>query len=120
MAEFEPTERLGDFKDILSRFQSGFPAIIDCEHGWNEIIANCHQELKTIDDEYTIAQIKEKFGTLKYYFSSSNPSLYKQMCGVVSKYEKMSSSTCELCGSPGATRNSGYIKTLCNEHAKTD
>jgi len=117
MRDFQPTERLSDFRDILSRFQSGFPSIIDCEEGWNTLIADCHLELKSIDNEYTIAQIKEKFGTLRYYFASSNPSLYKEMCNIVSKYEQKSASICEVCGKSGKTRNSVTVKTLCDEHA---
>ena len=118
VSNFQPTERNGEFRDIMSRFQSGFPSIVDCEEGWNEIIANCHNELKEIDDLYTIAQIKEKFGVLRYYFASSNPLLYKQMSDIVRKYEQMSSVTCEVCGNSGELRTGSRLRTLCAEHAK--
>jgi hypothetical protein len=111
---------ISDIDDILSRFQSGFPAIIDCEDGWSDMVVSCHNELKSIDPDYTIAQIKEKFGGLRYYFATSQPSLYKQMTDIVAKYEKVSFTKCQLCGKEAETVNfAGLIKTLCKKHRKT-
>lgn len=108
-----------EIKDILSRFQTSFPAIIDCDDGWSKLIVDCHRELRSVDHDYTIAQIKEKFGGLRYYFASSDPSLYKQMGQIVAKYEKESFRICEVCGKSGTTENiGGLIKTLCRNDKK--
>lgn len=109
-------EKAEIIKDILSRFQSGFPKFIDCGNGWSEIIMQCHKELKEVDENYTIAQIKEKFGGLRYYFASTNPALYAGMCKITSKYMDQSFKICEMCGKPGELRNETRLRTLCEKH----
>jgi hypothetical protein len=59
-------------------------------------------------------QIKEKFGTLRFYYFGGDDYCH----GVESMAESMSAVTCEVCGSPGKLRNGGWIRTLCDEHAK--
>ena len=59
-------------------------------------------------------QIKEKFGTLRFYYFGGD-----DYCrGVESMAESMSAVTCEVCGSSGKIRNGKWIRTLCDEHAK--
>ena len=59
-------------------------------------------------------QIKEKFGTLRFYTSGGDD--YTD--GVIRMAEAMSGSTCETCGNPGTTGGKGWIKTACEEHHK--
>ena len=57
-------------------------------------------------------QIKEKFGTLRIYYScEGNDRIY----GMVSMAENISGYTCEDCGNVGSKRNSSWYKTLCNQ-----
>lgn len=63
--------------------------------GWNKIILDCDREMSAVDPEYTILQIKEKFGGLRYYVSTSSEELWD----IESKYEALSFTICELCGS---------------------
>ena len=59
-------------------------------------------------------QIKEKFGTLRFYYLGGD-----DYCrGIESMAESMSAVTCEVCGSPGKLRKGGWVQTLCDEHAK--
>ena len=44
---------------------------LDTGDGWQEIIENLDRELAKIDPNYTIDQIKEKFGGLRYYYTPS-------------------------------------------------
>ena len=44
---------------------------LDTGKGWQEIIENLDRELAKIDPNYTIDQIKEKFGGLRYYYTPS-------------------------------------------------
>lgn len=73
-----------------------------CGNGWKEIIRNTDKKLKYIDPDYTIAQIKEKFGGLRYYFDTSFESYddvrREIMDDVVRAAEYEASYTCELCG----------------------
>lgn len=58
-------------------------------------------------------QIKEKFGTLRFYTSGGDDYVY----GVLAMAESMSAVLCEECGKPGITRTDGWHRTLCDEHA---
>ena len=90
--------------------------------GWRLHVLNCHRQLKHLDPGYRIGQIKEKFGGLRYYFDPSvafNDLTHDIMESVVKAAEYNCSITCEVCGSYGSLRtNSGWYKTLCDEHAK--
>ena len=62
--------------------------------------------------QVTINQIKEKFGTLRFYYSGGD----EYVSGAVSLAESMSGLTCEECGSIGERRSGGWIRTLCDTH----
>lgn len=85
--------------------------------GWQPIIEKLHTELLKIDPDYVVAQIKEKFGGLRYYFSFSEkaePEQREQMDALVLEAEKEAERTCELCGKPGENlADRGWWTTLC-------
>lgn len=73
------------------------------------------------DEEYdeihqpVAAQVKEKFGGLRFYVNNCDDYAY----GVIAMAESMSYRTCEICGNAGSRRSGGWIKTLCDGcHAK--
>ena len=85
--------------------------------GWQSIIADTHKRLRHLDPGYTILQIKEKFGGLRYYFAQSkniDPITWEIMEDVVIAAELRCSRICEHCGAPGEPRAGGWIKTLCD------
>jgi hypothetical protein len=86
---------------VINRIDPTFGKTIDCEQGWWQIVADCANELESIDQDYVIYQVKEKFGTLRFYFRASDPSLEHKMNKVVSKFEKIASQTCERTGKEG-------------------
>lgn len=102
---------------------------IETNNGWFDLINNLCNEINTIyeasDSEIDIIpiQIKEKFGTLRFYYSYINydkemSNIHTKVDEAVRKYEKMSASICEICGKPGRlSLVDGYIKILCDEHA---
>jgi len=102
---------------VKSRFAAGYPVEIRCDRGWYQLIIDCDLELAAIDPDYEVFQIKEKFGTLRFYFSPSKGMEHfrRKMNEIVGVYESVSSYKCELCGQMGATlkRNSGRFKTTC-------
>lgn len=59
-----------------------------------------------------VVQIKEKFGTLRFYMAQSTG----EIDGAIMLAETISARTCEECGKPGALRNGPWLKTLCNQH----
>jgi hypothetical protein len=72
------------------------------------------REVSDLVEQLTADQIKEKFGTLRFYTTGGDD--YTD--GVVRMAEAMSGVTCETCGKPGTTGGKGWIKTACEEHAK--
>lgn len=78
--------------------------------GWADIIDELHENLLGIDPEYTVDQVKEKFGWLRVYITSCSAAAYP----LVHVYEEKSSHTCEWCGNPGHTRTDGWMRTLCD------
>lgn len=64
-----------------------------------------------------IVQIKEKFGTMRFYVHNGSDRVYD----LIDFAEGMSAVTCEVCGKPGKLdENSGWIKTHCVEHMRPD
>lgn len=96
----------------------------ECGDGWYHIIdAACAQienraynnRLNGVKFTPVIAtQVKEKYGTLRFYYAGGD----EYVDGVVSMAESISATTCETCGAPGKLREGGWLKTLCDEHAK--
>ena len=60
-------------------------------------------------------QIKEKFGTLRFYYEGGD-----SFCrGVISHAENMSCTICEDCGDEGKYMSKkGFVRVLCQKHAK--
>ena len=62
--------------------------------------------------QVTVAQIKEKFGGLRFYYDGGDD----VVDGMVRIAEVWASRSCETCGAPGKSREGGWIKTLCDHH----
>jgi len=100
-------------QNIYQSFGKGWEKLLRCEDGWINIIAECHSELLSIDKNYSIYQIKEKFGTLRYYCEPSHSKHKEEFNTIVDKYERMSIKTCEISGASGVLmKKEGYFKTL--------
>jgi hypothetical protein len=56
------------------------------------------------------SQIKEKYGTLRFYMTSGTNEMY----AITDKAERQSSVTCEFCGKPGKLRGYGWYSTRCS------
>lgn len=104
---------------LREKFVAGHPNYIEVDEGWYQIIVDCDAEITGIDPDYRIAQIKEKFGGLRYYVQLSDPAKSNQVNGVITKYEKLALQTCEATGGPGVMMRSigGWYKTLNPDYA---
>ena len=74
-----------------------------------EIIAGDFREVPESIPQVTLDQVKEKFGTLRFYYSGGDDVID----GMVRMAESMSGVTCEECGNPGESRGGGWIRTIC-------
>lgn len=100
-------------ENIYRSFGKGWFKRLECEDGWIEIIADCHSELLSLDPDYTIFQIKQKFGTLRYYAEPSQPQYSDRFREIIDKYEQLSSHICETTGAKGTLmKRGGWYKTI--------
>jgi hypothetical protein len=60
-------------------------------------------------EQVVVDQVKEKFGTLRFYYHGGDDYIR----GLVSMAESMSGVTCEGCGNLGERRRGGWIHTYC-------
>lgn len=92
----------------------------ECDDGWGLLITQLEDKLKTLSPDYTVSQVKEKFGGLRYYASAADASeeTAQQFYDLIREAEEKSYEICESCGQPGRLSrrgNAGWYKTLCPE-----
>ena len=94
---------------------------VACRVGWFNIInqlcqtIQSHLDWKPEVEQVIVHQVKEKFGTLRFYISGGDE--YVQ--GLVRMAESMSSVTCESCGNPGESRYGNWIHVHC-DHCESE
>lgn len=90
--------------------------------GWHPLLKELEQVLNTIDPDYTLQQVKEKFGGLRYYTQNSAgvTEEARQAFNITIRYaEDRSTRICEVCGEEAETKSyRGWLKTFCEEHSK--
>lgn len=86
----------------------------DVGAGWRPLIRGLDANLRELDPDYRIGQIKEKFGGLRYYVDAFTGDTDEANC-LVGAAEELSFKICEDCGAPGDTKawNGFCVKTLC-------
>jgi hypothetical protein len=82
--------------------------------GWLPLVKTLIEELIEAGWNREVAQIKEKFGTLRFYIDDATDAQYE----IIRKYENISGETCEVCGNPGVIRGGSWLKCLCDEHSE--
>jgi hypothetical protein len=96
------------------------------EHGagWNDIVDQLNERLTEMGG--TVHQIKEKFGSLRYYYTGvfgtqgATEQDWDDFEDAVDAAEQLSKRTCEMCGKAGKLMAKGYwFKTLCSDDATT-
>jgi hypothetical protein len=87
--------------------------------GWHPLIHRMEEKLNAIDPDFTLQQVKEKFGSLRYYAQTTvSGEAFEEFHAWIADAENESDHICEVCGEPGETHPfSGWLKTLCDKHA---
>ncbi len=95
----------------------------ECGDGWFNLIDELSAKLESMiipfveDPDIDLdlipcaSQVKEKWGMLRFYMSSSTP----EMDEAIEEAEDRSATICEVCGDPGTLYESGWCKVRCNE-----
>jgi hypothetical protein len=76
------------------------------------IAKETYREVRDAIPQVVATQIKEKFGTLRFYYHGGDDIVD----GIVRMAEAMSAVTCEVCGDVGKTNGDGWLSTLCDKH----
>lgn len=95
---------------------------VEADSGWDDIIfilslkieKECKKLIEETGDCPVVLQIKEKFGTLRFYMSYYTDEIEE----LIKEAEEQSAKTCELCGKEGRVgiRN-GWWVTRCQDCA---
>lgn len=100
---------------LEKRFENGYVQLYTPD-GWDDLILELDTVIASYDPDYTLAQVKEKFGTLRFYYDLSdmdNPNA-GEIARIVRQYELLSSLTCQFCGADGTIHEIEYWwSTLC-------
>ena len=83
-------------------------------NGWRNIVNTLCEDIIAIDDTVDVSQVKEKFGTLRFYINGGNSEIYNLICNA----EEESLYVCEICGSKENVetrpfKGAMWLLTLC-------
>jgi hypothetical protein len=93
-------------------FEEDMKDIIDLEYKEKrlaEIVAGDFRQVPETIPQVTLDQVKEKFGTLRFYYTGGDD----YISGLVTMAESMSGVVCEECSAPAKTHGPGWIRTVC-------
>jgi hypothetical protein len=123
MIELEEYEKFE--KDLATKYPEMYENVycgISISPGWYKIVdllsqsIYSHYKWKIQQGKATefpkVAQIKEKFGGLRFYTDGSD----EYTSGLIRMAEAWCDNTCEQCGVVGTRRSGGWIRTLCDAH----
>jgi hypothetical protein len=91
----------------------------DPDYDWADrsFVKRKERQVPELVEQVVATQIKEKFGTLRFYYSGGDD----YFRGLESMAASMTSRTCEECGSPGTSRSTKkqrWVRVLCEKHAE--
>jgi hypothetical protein len=98
----------------------GFPG-----DGWFDLIYELSTKIDSLfknnnlngDDYPACVQVKEKFGSLRFYMEGIPERINNEAHTYIGEAEEKSSKTCEDCGKPGEIVSvRGWYRCLCKEH----
>lgn len=65
-------------------------------------------------EKFEISQIKEKYGSLRFYYNGAPTQISEELYRIVTKYEVLSENICIECGEPDVPyTTSGWITPIC-------
>jgi len=110
---------LKDFPDLYKQYylpkdQTCMCWGFDTLDGWYDLIYDLSQRLEIADPQCEAVQVKQKFGSLRFYTNGCNEDAKK----LIDEAEEKSFKTCEVCGAPGKLRKGGWVRVLCDKHDK--
>lgn len=104
--------------EVPEDFDYSYTELDSMPDGWRkafgeQICEEIREELVRVDylDKYRITQIKEKYGTLRWYDFGCTERMLRE---IIPKYEHLSAKTCIKCGNPATKVSTGWISPYCD------
>lgn len=91
---------------IVDNYDYSYTEFDDVPKGWRKIVSKLHKNIKpylikaNYLDKFRILQIKEKYGSLRYYTGGIPTSVANEINDLINKAERESEHTCIVCGKP--------------------
>ncbi len=111
-------------QEYLERLKGLYPNLylnlvsIDCRDGWYPLIERLSAKLEAelialpkVFRDYHAAQVKQKFGTLRFYMYRYPSDEFKQH---IVDAEEESATICEFCGASAVLHSSGRWEVICD------
>ena len=86
----------------------------ECADGWFDLLWRLCEDIEKLNppDDFEVAQVKEKFGGLRFYVGAANSDIFDRIDAANDESYK----TCEICGSKDdVTVEGSWITTFCKE-----
>lgn len=92
----------------------------ECGDGWFDLLLDTSIKLENqikqfppeVRQDIVASQVKEKYGTLRFYISYYTEELDE----IIDAAEKKSACVCETCGKQGTIRGHSWLYCACDEH----
>lgn len=102
-------------QDLNEDLRNRYPFLYEhcdlaCGNGWYPILAVLSAMITKNSPDTQAGQVKEKFGELRFYAYCYND----YIDGAIDMASMVSLLTCDVCGKPGALKNNGWARTLCD------
>lgn len=122
-------DELKEYDEFSKRMEEKFPKMLSGSYGgfavskgWWIILESLMDNIQhylnwknresEVVPQVVVAQIKEKFGGLRFYYDGGDD----EVSGMVRMAESWADHSCEECGGIGTRRSGGWIRTLCDSH----
>lgn len=106
--------------EVSEDYDYSYTELDDMPVGWRfvfgeQMCAEIQELLVKVDyvDKYRIMQIKEKYGSLRWYEGGIPTIIADKYYALIAKYENLSLHTCIHCGKPARYISRGWISPFC-------
>lgn len=94
----------------ITEYKSHYKSYYPVSEGWRELVEKLVNDIIAIDATVEVAQVKEKYGGLRFYIYGGNEEIQE----LIARAEQESYKICEECGTrDDVTTEGGWILTLC-------
>ena len=109
-----------DLEEFNKQYDYSYTQLDDMPDGWNYSFGEqmCEEILQALiknninPNDYHVIQVKEKYGTLRWYDSGG----CKDIDDIIDKYEEISEKICQSCGKKKAKyMTNGWIGFFCED-----